>query len=212
MTAQDTVRTLLARAGTGYAAEAGIRLADKPAPLYQLLMLAQLLSIRISARIAVAAARELRESGYTTPHHVAEAEWSDLVAALGRAHYVRYDESTATRLIANAAELIERWHGDMRGLATESGHDPAALAELLQGFRGIGPVGADIYLREVQDTWTWLRPYFDERARRGARDLGLPTDPAALAALAPAGHDAELAAALVRVTLDHGLKDDLRIG
>ncbi|MGW4353303.1 endonuclease [Nocardia sp. NPDC004582] len=211
MNERDTVRALLDRAGTGYAAEAGIHLADKPAPLYQLLTLAQLLSTRISARIAVAAARELRTSGYTTPRHVAEAEWSDLVAALGRAHYVRYDESNATRLIANATALLERWHGDMRGLATESGHDPAALSRLLQEFRGIGPVGADIYLREVQDIWTWVRPWFDDRARQGASELGLPADPSALADLAPPGHAAELAAALVRVTLDHGLKADLGV-
>ncbi|MFE3026258.1 endonuclease [Nocardia tengchongensis] len=211
MNEQDTVRALLDRAGSGYAADAGIHLVDKPAPLYQLLILAQLLSTRISARIAVAAARELLAAGYTTPPRVAEAEWSDLVAALGRAHYVRYDESTATRLIANAAQLIEDWRGDMRGLATESGRDPAELARLLQRFAGIGPVGADIFLREVQDTWTWIRPYFDERARRGASELGLPADPSALAALARPGHVAELAAALVRVTLDHGLKDDLGI-
>ncbi|MEC3920510.1 endonuclease [Nocardia sp. CDC160] len=210
MNDHDTVRRLLHRAGTSYAAEAGIRLADRPAPLFQLLMLAQLLGHRISADIAVAAARELLAAGYTTPRRVAEAEWSDLVLTLGRAHFVRYDESTATRLIANASDLVAEWSGDMRGLAAESEHDPARLAQLLQHFKGIGPVGADIYLREVQDTWTWVRPYFDDRARRGASDLDLPTDAAALDRLNPTGRDADLAAALVRVTLDHHLRDEIR--
>jgi hypothetical protein len=57
------VRDLIEEHGTTYAAEAGIRLADKPSPLYQLHVLATLLSARISAAIAVAAARELFAAG-----------------------------------------------------------------------------------------------------------------------------------------------------
>lgn len=42
----DRVDAILKRYGTTYAQQAGIRLADKPAPLYQLLVLATLLSAR----------------------------------------------------------------------------------------------------------------------------------------------------------------------
>lgn len=207
MSRTDIVRELLDRAGTSYARQAGIEPADKPAPLFQLLMLAELLSIRISSEIALRAVRELIASGYTTPRHVAEADWQDLVDALGRGHYRRYDESTATRLGENSTLLLERYHGDLRRLAKEADGDPGRLAELLQQFKGIGPVGADIFLREIQDVWTWVRPHFDDRARRGARRLGLPDDPASLDRLSPPGHDAEFAAALVRVTLDRDLAD-----
>jgi hypothetical protein len=209
MSREQVVRTLLDRAGTGYAREAGIDLADEPAPLFQLLMLAELLSTRISAAIAVAAARELIGSGYRTPACVAEGRWQDLVDALGRAHYKRYDESTATRLGENATLLLDRYHGDLRRLARDAGRDPGRLAGLLQQFKGIGPVGADIFAREVQDVWTWVRPYFDERARRGAERLHLPTDPQSLDRLSPPGRTADLAAALIRVTLDDGLRDEV---
>src|SRR5215207_8314114 len=47
-TKRDVVQTLLDRHGTTYAEEAGIRLADKPSPLYRLLVLALLLSARIA--------------------------------------------------------------------------------------------------------------------------------------------------------------------
>ena len=57
----------------------------------------------------------------------------------------------------------------------------------------------------MQDTWTWVRPYFDDRALAAAKQLGLPTDPKKLSGLAPDGA-AELAAALVRSSLD----DDVR--
>ena len=82
-TQKDTVRRLLDRAGRTYAAEAGIKLADKPAPLYRLLVLSVLLSTRISANIAVAAAREL--SAFGTPRKMLDATWQQRVDALGRA-------------------------------------------------------------------------------------------------------------------------------
>lgn len=204
MSTQAIAKALLERAGTSYAAEAGIHLADKPAPLYQLLVLAHLVSARISADIAVAATRELVTSGYRTPQRIADADWRELVDALGRARYKRYDESTASRLGANAAILLDRYDGDLRELAAAADHKPSRAADLLQQFQGIGPVGADIFLREVQDTWTWARPHFDERARKGATQLGLPTEPETLARLA-SGRTADLAAALVRITLDHDL-------
>ncbi|MBF6175489.1 endonuclease [Nocardia blacklockiae] len=206
---ETVVRALLERAGTSYAAEAGIKVADKPAPLFELLVLAKLLSARISAEIAIGAARELNDSGYHTPQRVADAEWQDLVDALGRGHYKRYDESTATRLGENARLLLDKYQGDLRRLADEADHDPGRTADLLQQFKGIGPVGADIFLREVQDVWTWVRPHFDERARKGAQHLHLPTDPSQLERLAERGHDAELAAALVRVSLDDKLADEV---
>ncbi|MEU7630322.1 endonuclease [Nocardia sp. NPDC049220] len=209
MSQQDVVHALLDRAGWGYAEQAGIKLGDKPAPLFQLLMLAELLSTRISADIAVAAARELVGSGYRTPQRVADADWQELVDALGRAHYRRYDESTATRLGANAARVIDRYHGDLRELGEEAGRDPNRAAELLCEFQGIGPTGSDIFLREVQDVWIWVRPHFDERALRGARRVRLPDDPDRLADLAPRDHTADLAAALVRVTLDEEIADEV---
>ncbi|MFQ6395710.1 endonuclease [Nocardia sp. KC 131] len=201
MSQRDVVNVLLDRAGTGYAEEAGITLADKPAPLFQLLMLAELLSTRISADIAVAAARELITTGYRTPRRVADAGWQELVDALGRGHYKRYDESTATRLGANACLVLDKYDGDLRNLAEAADRDPKRAAQLLQEFQGIGPIGSDIFLREIQDVWSWVRPHFDERARRGAQRVHLPADTDSLARLAPDNRAAALAAALVRVTL-----------
>jgi hypothetical protein len=109
---------LLGRYGRTYAEDAGIRLADKPAPLYQLLVLATLLSARISSDIAITAARELFAAGYTTPKAMQEASWQERVDALGRAHYRRYDERTATMLGDGGELLNERWHGDLRGQVT----------------------------------------------------------------------------------------------
>lgn len=83
-THQETARALLETRGTTYAEQAGITLADKPSPLYRLLVLATLLSTRIDAGIAVAAARELSAAGFRTPQQMLEATWQQRVDALGR--------------------------------------------------------------------------------------------------------------------------------
>ncbi|WP_054812422.1 hypothetical protein [Nocardia arizonensis] len=209
MSTREVVEELLDQAGTTYAEEAGIRLANKPAPLFQLLMLTELLSAPISASLAVAATKELVDSGYRTPQRVADAEWQELVDALGRGHYRRYDESTATRLGEMATAVLDRYDGDLRELGERSEHDAGRAARLLREFKGIGPTGSDIFLREVQDVWPWSAPYFDDRARRGAELLGLPDSPGDLAKLAPPHRCAALAAALVRVGGDDDLAERL---
>ena len=194
---------LLKAAGTTYADEAGIRLKNQPMPLFQLLTLCMLASKPIDAAIAVQAARELFGAGLRTPDAVLKADRADMIKAFGRAHYVRYDESSATRLADIAAAVRDDYGGDLRKLATG---DINGTVRLLKQFKGIGDTGADIFLREVQDVWTWVRPYFDKRAQSTARQLGLPTDPEKLGALAPR-KNATLSAALVRVSLDDALRD-----
>lgn len=99
---EPLARRLLKLAGTTYAAEAGIRIRDKPMPLFQLLVLCMLASKPIGAATAARAARELFCSGLRTPKAVLSAERQTMISAFGRAHYVRYDESSATRLTAIA--------------------------------------------------------------------------------------------------------------
>ena len=197
----DQVAELLDRHGRTFADEAGITLRDKPAPLFQLLVLTQLLSVRIKADIAVAAARELFRSGWRTPSALRESSWQQRVDALGRAHYKRYDEGTATNL-GRAGELIrDRWHDDLRRLRDEADSDTGVLHTLITEFPRIGPTGADIFCREVQAVWPEVRPYFDRRALDGAKKLGLPTGPDKLAGLVDGSDVARLAAALVRAGL-----------
>lgn len=195
------VNGLLDRAGTTFAADAGITLKNTPMPLFQLLVLALLSSTRISADIAVAAARELFRAGWRTPAALADAPRRAVVEALDRGGYARYDESTAPRLRELAERVRDEYGGDLRRLGDRAERDVDAASRLIQEFAGIGPVGAGIFLREVQDTWTWVRPYLDRRAARGAERLGLPAEPEALARDAPGRGFAPLAAALARSTL-----------
>jgi len=195
----DVARAVLARYGTTFAEQSGISLADEPERLFQLLTLAQLLSARIGAGVAVGTAQELFAAGWTTPARMRAASRGLVVGALGRGGYRRYDERTATQLREMATLVLDRYAGDLRGLAAAAEHDPRRAAALVQEVKGIGPTGADVFLREVQGVWPWVRPYLDDRARAGARRIGLPDD-ARLAGLVAATDLARFAAALVRVS------------
>ncbi|MFB7213767.1 endonuclease [Streptomyces sp. NPDC056255] len=225
MTARDTMDALLDRCGTTYAAEAGILLRNTPQPLYQLLVLSDLLSARIRASVAVSAARALFAHGMRSPRRMAGATWQQRVDALGEGGYRRYDERTATQLGEGAQLLLADYGGDLRRLREEADGDLDALRAGLRRTPGIGPAGADIFVREVQAVWPEVAPFVDGKALQGAERLGLPASPAKLVELAesaertnpaePAGpadgHGvAVLAAALVRAALDKHIVDDVR--
>jgi endonuclease III len=204
------VTELLDRGGSLYAEDAGVKLADRPGPLYQLLVLATLLSAPIPAETGIAAARELFAAGYRSPKAMSEASWQDRVDALGRGHYRRYDERTATMLGDGADLLSGKWHGDLRKLRDQAGGETSAIASALTEFSGMGPTGASIFLREVQDTWPAVAPYVDAKVTSGARRVRLPYDRESVAKLlAASGQPARLAAALVRVSLSQRLASEV---
>jgi len=208
---EDVVKALLDRHGTTYAEDAGITLHDKPSPLWQLLVLSLLLSARIGSDIAVAAARELFKAGYRTPQKMREASWQDRVDALGRGHYRRYDERTATQLGELADTLLETYDGDLRRLHEES-EGSKDVEQALQRFKGIGPAGAAIFCREVQGVWADLAPYVDKLAADGAERLGLPRSADRLADLVARKDLPRLVAGCVRAARDKAVVDDVRQG
>lgn len=204
---ETLARALLERGGTTFAEDAGIDLADQPQPLYQLLVLAMLLSARISGGIAVSTARELFAAGYTTPRRMAEATWQQRVDALGRGGYRRYDERTSTMLGQGAELLADSYDADVRRMVAPGDGQAARMRGALKQVPGIGDVGAAIFLREAQGVWPDLRPYLDKLTLRGAERVGLPADVGQLAALVSANDLHRLAAALVRVARDKKLTE-----
>ena len=105
----------------------------------------------IQTEIAERAWRALIDAHVTSPAAVSRAGWDKLVLLLDRAHYVRYDFSTATKLLEVCQELKRRY-GTLTTLLAQA-ETPAELSRRLQEFKHIGPVTARIFLREVRPIW-----------------------------------------------------------
>ena len=75
-----------------------------------------------------------------------------------------------SRMLADTSELLlKRYDGDLRKLREVAEREPAREKELLMECKDIGPVGADIFLREVQVAWMELqRSRRRENPRAGA--------------------------------------------
>ncbi len=171
------VRAVMQRHPKSYADELRIDLSkNTPAPLYQWLIVSLLFSARISADIAQAAAKALLKQGWRTPKAMAATSWEERTRVLNRSGYARYDESTS-RFIADTTGMVrERYDGDLRKLREAAERDPERERELLKKFKGIGDIGADIFLREAQVAWDELYPFADTRAVAAAEKLGLGGD------------------------------------
>jgi endonuclease III len=205
---KQVVAELMERHGRTYADELGLD-PGRPAGQFGLLLFALLASTRIRAALAVDGTKALLDAGWTTAEKMADSSWEDRASTLNASGYARYDERTASQLGEACRLLLDRYDGDLRQLREAAERNPARERELLQEVKGIGPTGADIFLREVQGAWSELAPYVDQRTREAAKQLTLPSDPHDLAGLVEAKDVPRLVAALVRARLDRDTDDIL---
>src|SRR5574337_611487 len=106
----------------------------------------------IQQEVARRAYLEFVSEGLVTPQAILEAGWDRLVSVLDRGHYVRFDFSTATKLLEIAQSLITRY-GTLTNLFGQS-RDRKDLARRLQEFKGIGPITTRIFLRDIESPAT----------------------------------------------------------
>jgi endonuclease III len=199
---KDRAERLLSDLGQTYAEEIGIRLdRNRPKPLFQWLVASLLFSARIGAGQAVMAAKALNEAGLTTVQRMCDAGWERRVRILNEHGYARYDESTSRNLGASCELLLERYSGDLRKLREAAGGNPGRILELLQDFKGIGTLGAQIFAREAQAVWDELQPFADDKALQVAKRLNLGADAKQLAGLVGQRRLPALLSALVRADL-----------
>lgn len=196
------VQDLLDRHGLTYCEELGIDItSNTPEALFRWLCATILFSTRIRAEVAVSAAKALAGQGWTTPQAILEASWEDRTRVLNRSGYVRYDESTSTKLADAAKLVLDEYDGDLRKLRERAGRNPAKEQRLIEEVKGIGPVGTGIFCREAQAAWEELYPFVDERALQAARRLRLGNTVEDLAQLVPKAEFPRLVAALARADL-----------
>ncbi len=134
-----------------------------------------LASILFAKRISAETAKEtylyFEQEDLTSPDAILEAGWDRLVEVLDSGGYTRYDFSTATNLLGIAKMLKEKY-GDLEHLHAESS-SPADLENRLQEFKGVGPVGVNIFLRELRGIWEKAKPKPSPLAVATAQKIGL---------------------------------------
>lgn len=203
---KEIVARLLDKYGQTYAAELQIPVErNTPAALFQLLVASLLYSARIPAHNATEATRALIKAKLTTPQKMAAATWQERVDVITWHGYKRYDERTSTMLGETAELVLSKYKGDLRKLREAADYQVEEEKRLLMEFKGIGPVGADIFLREVQLAWDEVYPYADQRVLKAAELLSLGTNAEELAGLVSKDDFPRLAAALIRADLNKDL-------
>lgn len=157
--AHEIIERLLAAVGGKYSRELGIDLTGSdPAEIFRWFLAAKLFGARIFTDIAMRTFREFERRGVVTPERILATGWDGLVSILDAGGYVRYDFSTATRLLA-IMEALTRWYGSDLNSLHERARDSADLERLIKGLgTGIGDVTVTIFLRELRTVWPKARP------------------------------------------------------
>jgi len=153
-----------------YSEELGLDL-SKPEDRFKWFLASLLFAKRISAEIAKKTFRRFLDEGLDTPEDIVKAGWDRLVQILDSGGYVRYDFSTATNLLETMKKLRNDY-GNLEELHRRA-EDPLDLEKRLEEFRGFGPVGVNIFLRELRGIWCKAEPEPSKIAVETARSLDL---------------------------------------
>lgn len=117
--------------------------------LFKWFLASFLMGKRIQADIACNAYRVIVEKHQRdTPRKLGHCSHRELVAMLGEAHYVRYDESTADRLSALSTRLNDEYGGKLSNIHKVSA-DRTEFEKRLMAFDGVGPKTVEIFMREA---------------------------------------------------------------
>ena len=112
----------------------------------------------ISEKIAANTYRAFARHRLLRPQRIIEAGWSYLVDPIMReGGYVRYDGRKSTQILRDCEELLDWYDGSLLKLHSAA-EDARALEDRLQAFFGVGPVTANIFLRELRPYWSKADP------------------------------------------------------
>jgi len=135
--------------GKIYSKDLGINLkSGKEEEIFKWFLACLLFGKPIQQKVAKRTYFEFKKEGLLSSENILKASWNKLVEVLDRGHYIRYDFSSATKLLEICKELKEKY-GSLKNLIKVS-KNKKDLAKRLQEFKGIGPVTTRIFLRDLK--------------------------------------------------------------
>jgi len=177
--------------------------------LLALLFNAMLTSTRISHQLAYKSVKRLVEEGWADVNKLKESTWERRTEVLTEGGYTHYREKTATMLGELADLVIDKYNGDLNNLAKEAGEDREKVRARLKEIKGLGNVAVDVFCDTAQGVWPFIAPFLDERSRKTAEEIGIPSEAEEL--FKAVNHDpmhmCKLAGALTHVRLEKKTKE-----
>ncbi|KAL2006232.1 hypothetical protein VTN00DRAFT_9886 [Thermoascus crustaceus] len=179
-------------------------LKPEPETILAMVIDALLKSTRISHDLAQRAVNTVIEAGYHDIKKLSESTWDERVDVLARAGYNRYREQNATRLGDLAEWVIGEYDGDLNNLLKRADCKQQRVKSSIKEIKGLGDLGTDLFINNVQAVWPCLAPFLDSRSLKTAEEVGIGTDLDAI--YAELGHDpvemSKLALGLSNVRLE----------
>lgn len=142
----------------------------EPSGRFKWFLASILFGARISEKIASHTYKTFELYGIDSVEKIIAAGWDELVRILDEGGYVRYDFSTATKLL-DIAQMLKEKYGSLENLYNQSS-DTKDLERRLQEFKGIGAVTTQIFLRELRDVWQ-ISPEVSSKAESVAENLDI---------------------------------------
>lgn len=142
----------------------------KPNGRFKWFLASILFGMRISEKIASNTFKAFQEAGIDSPNKVLSAGWTRLVEIIDSGGYVRYDFSTASKLLSIMEKMKERY-GSLENLYLQSSNTKD-LEKRLMDFKGIGPITVNIFLRELRGFWD-VTPEVSSKTKKIADCLGI---------------------------------------
>lgn len=166
------VKRLIRCFGEPYSSRLGIDLECKEeSEIFKWFLASFLFGKRIGESVAAKTFRLFSSKNITTPDKILATGWDGLVAILDEGGYVRYDFSTASRLL-ELMECLKRDYGCLTNLY-EQAKDSEDLEAKLQEFKGVGPTTVNIFLRELRTIWPKANPEPSSLVKVAAKNLGV---------------------------------------
>jgi endonuclease III len=163
------LKELLKQYGRLYSEELGIDASKEP---FKWLLASMLFGARISTSIAKKTYEEYEKAGLTSPEKLTSTDMKTLIEIHGRGGYARYDGITAEYVTGVARKLLADYDGKIENLDRVS-RGSEDLEHRLEEFRGIGPVTANIFLRELRGVWKNADPQPTDIEILAAKNLGI---------------------------------------
>ncbi|KAJ5656490.1 hypothetical protein N7507_008440 [Penicillium longicatenatum] len=130
----------------------------------------------ISHNLAEKTINHLLEEGY---HHIdilATTTWEERTKVLREGGYNRYREQCATYLGSLSDIVANKYDGDLNNLLHAAHGDREKVRTLMKEFKGVGDLGVELFLNNVQSIWPSIAPFLDSRSLQTAEEIGIGGD------------------------------------